>query len=141
AETVKRMMGHFQLLLESIAANPEERVSQLRLLPEQERAQLLFDWNDTHTSYPEKSLAQQFEEQAARSPHAVALVSATETVRYAELNERANKLARILVARGVRPETIVGVCLDRSIETVIGILAILKAGGAYLPLDSAYPRE
>ena len=141
AETAKRMMVHFQLLLESIASNPGERLANLQILPEEERRQLLFDWNANQTSYFEKSLVQLFEEQAARSPHAVALLSGKETVTYAELNKRANQLAHYLMKLGAGPERVVGICVERSVAMVVGLMGILKAGAAYLPLDPAYPRE
>ena len=142
AETMRRLAGHYQTLLEAIVANPDQRIRQLPLLSATERRQLLVDWNQTKTDYPrEKCIHQLFEEQAARSPHAVAVVLGEQQLTYRELNERANQLAHHLRKLGAGPEGLVGLCLERSLEMVVGLLGILKAGGAYLPLDISYPKE
>ena len=100
------------------------------------------EWNDTAAEYPrEKCVQQLFEEQVERTPEAVAVVYEAEQVTYAELNKRANRLAHYLQSLGVGPELLVGICVERSVEMVVGLLGILKAGGAYLPLDPAYPQE
>lgn len=139
--TIVRMLAHFQNLVKGIVTNPEQRLSALPLLTESEKQQLLIEWNDTRREYPEdKCVHELFEEQAEKSPDAVAVVFEDREFTYRELNQRANRLARYLRKRGVGPETVVGVCMERSLEMVVGVLAILKAGGAYLPLDPAYPQ-
>jgi amino acid adenylation domain-containing protein len=142
AETIARMAGHLQTLLEGIVANPDERLSALPLLTEAERRQLLVEWNDTRVEYPaQQSIHALVEAQAARTPHAVAIEFGGERISYEELNARANQLARYLRGQGVGPEVLVGVFTDRSVEMVVGLLAILKAGGAYVPLDPSYPQR
>jgi amino acid adenylation domain-containing protein len=142
AATIARMLGHFQILLEALVADPEQRLSDLPLLTDAERQQLLVEWNDTKTDYPQDlSIHQLFEAQAERTPDAIAVVFEHEQLTYGELNRRANQLAHYLRALGVGPEALVAVCLERSLEMVIGLLGILKAGGAYVPLDPAYPKE
>ena len=142
AETIRRMLGHWQVLLTGIAADPDRPISEIPLIGEAERRQILFDWNATEAVYPrEKSVAEVFEAQAAAAPDAVALVFETERMTYADLNARANRLAHSLRGRGVGAEAPVGVFLERSFDFVVALLAILKAGGAYVPLDTSYPRE
>ncbi|MBC7541698.1 MAG: amino acid adenylation domain-containing protein, partial [Candidatus Sericytochromatia bacterium] len=141
-ETVDRWMGHFQTLLAAIVAAPETAVDRLDILTATEVTHLLVDWNRTG-SVPATGLGmhQLFEQQVARTPDAVALVHPDRSLSYRELDGRANQLAHRLQALGVGPETLVGVCLDRNIDLVVGLLGILKAGGAYVPLDPAYPAE
>ena len=140
--TIARMIGHFQRLLAGIVADPEQRISDLPLLTEAERRQLLIEWNATETNAPnDKCLHRLFEEQVERSPDANAVVFENRRLTYQELNARANQLAHYLHAQGVGPETLVGLCVKRSLEMVVGMLGILKAGGAYVPLDPAYPAE
>jgi len=142
AATIRRMTRHLEHLLETAVSNPDEQVSRLPLLTDDERRQILFEWNDTQVENPPASCIHElFEQQAAAKPHAVALVHKDEQLTYRELNERANKLAHHLRTLGTGPESLVGVCLERSAEAVVAILGILKAGGAYLPLDPSYPRE
>jgi amino acid adenylation domain-containing protein/non-ribosomal peptide synthase protein (TIGR01720 family) len=142
AATIVRMIGHFQTLLEGIVTNPDQQISGLPLLTEPERRQLLVEWNDTQTQYPQdKCIHQLFEEQVERSPDAVAVVFEDQQLTYQELNARANQLAHYLKTLGVKPEVLVGICVERSLDTIVGILGILKAGGAYVPLDPAYPQE
>ncbi len=142
AATIRRMARHLEHLLETAVSNPDEQVSRLPLLTDDERRQILFEWNDTQVENPPASCIHElFEQQAAAKPHAVALVHKDEQLTYRELNERANKLAHHLRTLGTGPEILVGVCLERSAEAVVAILGILKAGGAYLPLDPSYPRE
>ena len=142
ATTIERMAGHFQVLLEAIAANPEQRIGELPLLTAPERHQLLVHWNDTATDYPKDHCIHQLcEEQAARTPEAVAVVFEDQQLTYAELKARANQLAHHLLALGVGPEVLVGICMERSLDLIIGLLGILKAGGAYLPLDPSYPQR
>jgi len=140
--TIARMFGHLQTLLQSILADPGRRLSELQLLPERERLQLVVDWNETSRDYPrDKCLHELFEEQVERTPDGVAVVFGSEQVSYRELNFRANQLARYLRAGGVGPESLVGVCLNRSTQMIVALLGVLKAGGAYVPLDPAYPRD
>ncbi|MHC5738118.1 non-ribosomal peptide synthetase [Nostoc sp.] len=141
-ETITRMLGHFQTLLESIVANPEQRISDLSLLTVQERQELLIDWNDTKRDYPEnKCFHQLFEAQVEKTPNAIALVFDDEQLSYKELNIRSNQLAHYLKKLGVVPDVLVGICIERSLEMIVTLLAILKAGGAYLPLDPSLPQE
>jgi pristinamycin I synthase-3/4 len=140
--TVDRMLGHLARVLEQVAADADVRLSQLELLGEAERALVLEAWNPTAAEYPaDRCIHQLFEAQVARTPGAVAVVYEGEALSYAELNARANQLAHHLRRRGVGPEVRVGLCLERSLEMVVGILAVLKAGGAYVPLDPAYPAD
>ena len=142
AETISRMTEHFQNLLQGIATSPQQKIGDLPLLSEAERHQLLVSWNDTQRDYPlEKCLHQLFEEQVERNPNAIAVRFEGQQLTYRELNHRANQLAHYLQELGVEPEILVGICLNRSLEMVVGLLAILKAGGAYIPLDPAYPQE
>ncbi|MBX3014464.1 MAG: amino acid adenylation domain-containing protein [Caldilineaceae bacterium] len=186
--TIERMIGHYQTLLAGLVTNPDQPIAELPLLTPAERHQLLIEWNATAAPVPTQCLHQLFEEQAARTPDAVAVifaeaernqwavdsgqksevrsqramdsgqkiedsgqwteatrhgrkVSALQSLTYQELNDRANQLAHYLQAQGVGPETMVALCLERSLEMVVGMLGILKAGGAYVPLDPAYPAE
>ncbi|WP_172844422.1 non-ribosomal peptide synthetase [Tumebacillus algifaecis] len=111
-------------------------------LSEAEREKVLFTWNETGTAYPrEQSIQELFEEQATRTPDAVAVVDAGEQLTYRQLNERANRVAQALCVPGVGPDVLVAICVERSVEMIVGMLGILKAGGAYVPLDPAYPKE
>ncbi len=140
--TISQMAGHFQTLLEGIVAHPEQCLSDLPLLTEVEQQQLLSEWNATHVAYPQNQcLHQLFEAQVERAPMAVAVIYEDKQLTYRELNQRVNQLAHHLQALGVGPEVRVGLCVERSLEMVVGLLGILKAGGAYVPLDPAYPAE
>ncbi|MGH3851399.1 MAG: condensation domain-containing protein, partial [Pseudonocardiaceae bacterium] len=144
AATIERMVGHLLVLLGGIAAGPDRSVGELPLLVEAERHQLLTSWNDTHREVSGAVLPASFEAQVARTPDSVALIcggagSAQVTLSYRELNERANRLARVLIARGVGPEQLVGLALPRAAEMVVALLAVAKAGAAYLPLDVSHP--
>jgi amino acid adenylation domain-containing protein len=142
AATISRLAQHYGVLLSAALATPARPLSHLPLLTEAERHQLLWDWNaPARHLYPDASLHQLFEAQARRTPTAVAIRSEWGTLTYAELDAQAETLARYLRQRGVRAETLVGVCLERTPHLVVGLLGVLKAGGAYLPLDPAYPRE
>ncbi len=142
AATITRMLKHFQVLLEGVVANPDQKLSELPLLTDGERHQLLAEWNDTAVDYPRDAcLHKLFETQVTRTPEAVALVFEEDQLTYGELNRKANQLARYLRKLGVGPEVLVGIMMERSIEMVAGLLGILKAGGAYVPLDPAYPQE
>ena len=140
--TIARMLRHFKTLLESIVANPEQRIANLPLLSEDEVNQLFREWNDTRTDYPQnKCIHQLFEERVRQHLEDVALTFDSQHLTYRELNSRSNKLARYLQKLGVGAEVLVGLCAERSIDLIVGMLAILKAGGAYLPLDPSYPRD
>ena len=141
AATIERMAGQFRTLLEGIVAEPDVHLSDLPLLTGAERHQLLVEWNDTKIDYPRACIHEIFEAQAERTPEAVAVVFEDQQLTYQELDERANRLAHYLIKLGVGPEVIVGICVERSLEMIEGLLGILKAGGAYLPLDPAYPKE
>jgi amino acid adenylation domain-containing protein len=140
--TIERMAGHYLKILEGIVADPDQRLSELPLLTDAERHQLLVEWNDTTTEYArDKCIHELFEEQTERTPDAIAVVFEGQQLTYRELNNKANQLAHYLRKQGVGPEVLVGICVERSLEMIIGILGILKAGGAYLPLDPTYPKE
>jgi amino acid adenylation domain-containing protein/FkbM family methyltransferase len=140
--TITRMSGHYQTLLESIVADSTRRISDLPLFTEAERHQLLMEWNGTARDYPhDQCLHQLFEAQVERTPDTVAVVFEDEQLTYRDLNRRANQLAHHLRALGVGPEVLVGICMERSLEIIVGILGILKAGGAYVPLEPTYPKE
>jgi len=142
ASTITRMCGHFQTLLQGIVANPEQRLSDLPILTKAERQQLLVEWNDTKKDdFNDRCIHELFEVQARRSPDAVAVVLEDKQLTYREVNRRANQLAHYLQKLGVKSEVRVGMCTERSLEMVIGLLGILKAGGAYVPLDPTYPKE
>src|SRR4030095_5068266 len=142
ASTIARLLGHFEVLLKGIVANPDRRISDLPLLTEAERHQLLVEWNDTKKDYADdKCVHQLFEEQVEKSPAGVAVVFEDQQLTYRELNARANQLAHYLKKLGVGPEVRVGICVERSLEMVVALLGILKAGGAYVPLDPSYPKE
>jgi amino acid adenylation domain-containing protein/non-ribosomal peptide synthase protein (TIGR01720 family) len=150
AATITRMAGHFRVLLESVVAKPNRSIATLPLLTEAERHHMLIEWNGTQTAYPQdQCIHQVFEAQADLTPDAVAVVLAGETEKegtnstltYRELNRRANQLAHYLQSLGVGSETLVGICVERSLEMIVGLLGILKAGGVYVPLDPTYPQE
>ncbi|WPB76076.1 amino acid adenylation domain-containing protein [Archangium violaceum] len=140
--TATRILQQMRTLLEGIVARPEQQLRHLPLLTEADRRQLLVDWNATRVDYPrDASIPALFEAQAERTPDAIAIEYQGQTLTYRELNKRANQLAHHLRAFGVGPESRVGLCLERSLELVVGILGILKTGGAYVPLDPSYPAD
>jgi amino acid adenylation domain-containing protein len=142
AATISRMLGHFETLLEGIVANPEQRIGDLPILSEGERQQVLVEWNDRRRDYPrEKCIHELFEAQVEKTPDRVAAVFEEKQLTYRELNTKANQLAHYLQKLGVGPEALVGICMERSLEMIIGLLGILKARGAYVPLDPTYPKE
>ncbi|HYD78164.1 MAG TPA: amino acid adenylation domain-containing protein, partial [Paucimonas sp.] len=142
AATVERLMRHFAILLEGMAADDQVLVSRLPLLDDAQRRRLLVDFNDTAHPYPDDPLLHQlFEDQVERQPDAEALVCGEQRFSYRQLNARANQLAHFLIGMGVGPDDRVAICVERSPEMIIGLLGILKAGGAYVPLDPAYPAE
>jgi natural product biosynthesis luciferase-like monooxygenase protein/amino acid adenylation domain-containing protein len=141
-QTITCLLGHWQTLLQGIITNPQVCLSDLPLLTDDEREHLLGVWNGTRTAYPHNlCIHQLFEQQVKRTPDAVALVFEDEMLTYDALNRHANQLAHHLQELGVGPEGRVGICMERSIEMLVGLLAVLKAGGAYLPLDPTYPQE
>ena len=140
ATTVEKMAGHFQMLLQGIVANPNQTIGQLNLLAEPERRQILSEWNKTEADYQKHSCINElFEEQVELTPNKTAVVFDNQSLTYRELNERANRLAHYLQKRAVGPEVLVGICMDRSLDLIIALIAILKAGGAYVPLAPNYP--
>ncbi|HTN70672.1 MAG TPA: amino acid adenylation domain-containing protein [Methylomirabilota bacterium] len=140
--TIHRMIGHIQTLLESIVADPDQRIAQLPILTEAEKNQLLVNWNDTAAACPSgKCIHELFEAQVKRTPDGVAVSFGGKKLTYRELNSRSNQLAHYLSDLGVGPEKLVGICMKRSLEMIVGLLGILKAGGAYVPLDPAYPSD
>ena len=140
-ERIERLAGHYRTLLEGVAADPDRRLSALPILTPAERHRLLMEWNDTASVYPAGTVPEVFETQVERAPEAVALLYEERQFTYRELNRRANRVAHRLRALGVGPDTLVAVCMERSLDMVIACLGILKAGGAYVPLDPAYPTE
>jgi amino acid adenylation domain-containing protein len=140
--TITRLLGHLSALLEGIVANPEQRLGDLSVLTEAERHQILVEWNATTVDYPRHlRLHDLFEAQVERSPDAVAIVFNGKQLTYGELNRSANQLAHHLQSLRVKPEVTVGICIERSLEMIIGLLAVVKAGGAYVPLDPTYPQD
>src|SRR5258708_23703598 len=139
---MQRMLEHFQCLLTAIVAHPDEKLANLSLLSEAEREKLLVEWNDTAAQFSNGTCVHElFEAQVARTPDAVAAEFQGKQLTYRELNARANQLAHYLGKQGVGPEVLVGVCVERSFEMLVSILAVLKAGAAYVPLDPTYPSE
>lgn len=140
--TISRLASNFQTLLEAIVTSSEQQISDYSLLSEEERITLLETWNNTQTEYPKDACIHQlFESIVEQMPEAVALVSGNLSLTYRELNAKANQLAHYLRKLGVKPDVLVAICVERSIEMVVGFLGVLKAGGAYIPLDPAYPQE
>ena len=142
AARIERMAGHFTRLLAAISADPVMRIGDLSMLNADERHRLLDEWNDTANDSPrDQAIHQLFEAQASKTPHATAVVYEAQSLSYEELNGKANQLAHRLRELGVGPEVLVGICVERSLDMIVGMLGILKAGGAYVPLDPAYPKE
>ncbi|QEI42775.1 Linear gramicidin synthase subunit D [Dolichospermum sp. UHCC 0315A] len=141
ADFVQRMLAHFRQIIETVTVNPDCKLSEIDILTTEERKQLIRKWNNTEIQYSQKCIHQLFEEQVERSPDAIAVVFDNQQLTYRHLNERANQLAHYLQKLGVKPELLVGICIERSLEMIVGLLGILKAGGAYVPLDPSYPKE
>ncbi len=140
AERMKRLLQHYRTLLEGIVVSGDARIGELEILSETERQQLLVEWNRTESPYPtNKCVHQLFEEQVAKRPQAVAVGDEDRQISYEELNRRANRLAHYFAKMGVGPEVRVGICMERGLEMMVGILGVLKAGGAHVPLDPADP--
>ena len=141
-ETISRMLSHYENLLSAAMENPDLPISKLPLMRESELEEILVKWNQTKTDYPNnKCIHELFAEQVQKTPDAIAVVFAEQQLTYSELDRKANQLAHYLQKLGVKPEVLVGVCVERSVEMVVGLLAILKSGGAYVPLDPNYPKE
>ncbi|PZU94481.1 MAG: non-ribosomal peptide synthetase [Pseudanabaena sp.] len=142
AGTIQRLIGHFQIILEAIVRNPQQRIAELPILTETERQTILVEWQQTQTEYPrDKTITQLFEAQVEKNPDAIAVVYEDQQISYQELNQRSNQLAHYLHKLGVSNNQPIGICVERSIDAIISLVAILKAGGSYLPIDSDYPRD
>ncbi len=142
AETISRLINHFNILLEAALKNPDTKISELTLLTPSEQHQILKTWNQTQKDYTENVCFHHlFEQQVNQIPDAVALIFQDQQLTYQELNQRSNQLAHYLIQKGVKPEVKVGICIERSFEMIIALLGVFKAGGAYLPLDANYPEE
>ncbi|MBA4538818.1 amino acid adenylation domain-containing protein, partial [Bacillus aquiflavi] len=141
-ETIERIAGHFINILKEIINHPKQTLSELNIISEEERKIILHKFNDTKVGFPKnKTIISLFEEQVEKTPNHLAVIFENKQLTYKELNEKANQLARFLRAKGVKPNDVVGIMVERSLEMVIGILGILKAGGAYLPIDHEYPED
>ena len=140
-ETIARMMGHFETLLREIVNQPDKHLSEINILTVEEHEQLLRTWNQTQMDFESVCIQQLFEAQAAQSPDATAVTFEGKSLTYQQLNELANQLAHYLQTLGIKPDTLVGVYMERSLDMVVGLLGILKAGGAYVPLDPAFPSD
>src|SRR6266540_3384433 len=142
AETIERLIGHYKNVMGAIAENRERPISEISLLNEQERKQIVVEWNRTGKPYPkDRCVHELIAEQAERTPERIALIGERRQVSYRDLDRRANQLGHYLQRLGVGPDVLVGVCLERSAEMVVALMGVLKAGGAYLPLDPGYPLE
>jgi amino acid adenylation domain-containing protein/non-ribosomal peptide synthase protein (TIGR01720 family) len=142
AETIQRMILHYKELLSSIVCNPDQLIGDLQMLTPVEKDQLLLTFNDTKVEYPkDKSIVELFIEQVEQTPENIAIEFEEQRLSYEELNERSNQLAHYLIAKGVKAETLVPVCIERSMDMIVAILGILKSGGAYVPIDPEYPAE
>lgn len=141
AETISSMSVHFEQLLTSLLNAPDESVFAVKILNSKQQYQQVVEWNNTLVNYPQnKCIHELFEKQAEKNPHLVAVVFEGTQLSYGELNRKSNQLAYYLIQeKHIKPDTLIGICIERSVEMVIGILAILKAGGAYVPLDPDYP--
>ena len=141
-QTIVRKMAHFRNLVRAVLKNPDERISQISLMDDRERDQIIKQWNDTGVSYPRGLPIQAaFEHQAARTPDKAALIVQGKKISYRQVNEDANRLAHFLIRKGVRPGGLVAVSIERSPELTVAILAVLKTGAAYVPLDHSYPQQ
>ncbi|RKZ51510.1 MAG: non-ribosomal peptide synthetase, partial [Candidatus Parabeggiatoa sp. nov. 3] len=141
ADEIERLKARFEFLLSEILRQPLVPIRELQIMPDTELNKILVEFNDTATDYPrDKTIVELFEDQVAKTPDAIAVIFENQQLTYRELNTKANQLAHYLQTLGVKPEVLVGICVERSCEMVIGLLGILKAGGAYLPLDPAYPK-
>jgi len=141
-ESIERLCRHFVNILKSIVIQPQIKIADIEFLSENEKNQILYDFNNTETAYPiDETIPRMFEKQVEKIPNHIAVTFAEQHLTYDELNNKANQLARVLRNKGVRPNSIVGIMVERSLEMMIGIMGILKAGGAYLPIDPKYPLD
>ena len=140
-ETIQRFIEHYRTVLQAAVDHPESRISEFPNLPEQERHQVVVEWNGTERAYPLTCVHQMFEAQVTRTPDAIAITWGGQNLTYSEVNRRANQLAQYLRKRDVGPGALVGICMERSLEMIVGVLGTLKAGAAYVPLDPDYPQE
>ncbi|MDC6142545.1 non-ribosomal peptide synthetase DhbF [Bacillus subtilis] len=140
-ETAQALADRLMRLLEAAESDPDKQIGNLDILASEERSSMVTDWQSVSEKIPHACLPEQFEKQAALRPDAIAVVYENQALNYAELNERANRLARMLISEGVGPEQFVALALPRSLEMAVGLLAVLKAGAAYLPLDPDYPAD
>ena len=141
-DTIIRMMGHYKTLLHAVVANPQEPIFKLALLTDEEHHEILIEWNDTKTDYPkDRCIHQLFEAQADRTPQAAAVSFGDRTLTYGQLDASANQMAHYLKRQGVGPDVPVGICMEPSLEMMVGVVGILKAGGCYVPLDTEFPKE
>ncbi len=139
--TIERIRDHFINIVREMIANPESKIAEIKMFSEEEKEQLLFEFNDTDLEFPEdKTIQQLFEEQVEKTPENIAVVFKDQQLTYRELNQKANQLARVLRDKGIMADQLVGIMVEPSLEMMIGILAIIKSGGAYLPLDPKYPK-
>jgi amino acid adenylation domain-containing protein len=139
-DEMERLKARFEFLLGEILRQPSVSVRELQIMPNAELKKILVEWNNTAIDYPrDKTIVDLFEEQVAKTPDAIAVVFENQQLTYLQLNSKANQLAHYLRTLGVKPEVLVGICVERSVTMVVGLLGILKAGGAYVPLDPAYP--
>ncbi|WP_372371491.1 amino acid adenylation domain-containing protein [Candidatus Uabimicrobium sp. HlEnr_7] len=141
-KTIKRMITHFYQILKAIASSPDILLDDIDILNPQQRNQLLMEFNNTQVRYPQhKTIHQLFEEQVEKTPNNIAIIFEDEKITYHQLNQRANQLAHYLISLGVESNVLVGICIERSIHMIVGLLGVLKAGGAYVPLDPDYPQQ
>lgn len=141
-QTIVRMTEHFKELLDSIVKSPEKNADSFSIITKQEEQKIFSEFNNTFKEYPDdKTIINLFEEHAENNPDSIALIFEDEKITYKELNEQSNRLAHFLQSKGVKKETIVGICIERNIDMITGILSVLKAGGAYVPIDPEYPEE
>lgn len=141
ASTIERLIGHYRTLLEGVLADPDRRLSRLPILTEAERRRTLVEWNDTRHGYDARCLHELVAEQVARTPERIAVLDGTERLTYAQLQRRANQIAHELVACGVRPGSLVGICVDRCVDMLASMLGVLQTGAAYVPIDPTFPPQ
>ncbi|MCP4634631.1 MAG: AMP-binding protein, partial [candidate division Zixibacteria bacterium] len=138
--TIRKMGAHFERMLQGIIKDPTQGVYDIQLLSEAETHQLIYEWNDTKEDYPEnKCIHELFEIQVEKAPDRTAIVFEDTSLTYGELNAQSNRLAHYLMEQGVKPDTLVGLCVERSLDMIVGLMGILKSGGAYVPIDPDYP--
>jgi amino acid adenylation domain-containing protein/non-ribosomal peptide synthase protein (TIGR01720 family) len=138
----ENIVGHLKNILKNVIDNPNEMISRIPLLTQKEQQKILIDWNKTQSDYPQdKTIPQLFEQQVRKTPNKIAIIYEKQQLSYAELNEKANQLARYLQKQGVKIGSLIAICVERSLEMIVGILGILKAGAAYVPIDSEWPES